>query len=96
MDRVQSLNSHFSPQLASQSDLIKTTIISEKKIAIVEMLPKNGGKFIFLEQPVIRAVSDELLRLEGERGVSVIILTGKEGTPSFATGASIPEIQGQT
>ena len=56
------------------------------------MLPQKG-KFIFLDSAMIRAVSDELLKLEKDKSVSVVILTGKEGSPSFATGASIPEIQ---
>ena len=93
--RLAVLNQHFSNQVVVASrDLIKTTIYPESKVAMVEMTPPS--KLIFLSRPLIQQVSDELTDLEKNPSVNVVILTGKVGTPSFATGANINELRDST
>lgn len=70
--------------------MTKTTILADKKVAILEMTPPT--KLIFLTTPLIIEVSNKLLELQQNEDVSVVILTGKIGSPSFATGANINEI----
>ena len=61
------------------------------KVALLEIMP--SGKLIFLGIPVIRAISDELERLEQDQGCSCVVLTGQRGNASFATGANIAELE---
>ena len=90
MHRLQNLNASFVASQTSQQALTKTTIYADKKVAILEMTPPT--KLIFLTTPLIIEVSNQLLELQQNEQVSVVILTGKIGSPSFATGANINEI----
>ena len=90
MHRLQNLNASFVASQTSQQALTKTTIYADKKVAILEMTPPT--KLIFLTTPLIIEVSNQLLELQQNEEVSVVILTGKIGSPSFATGANINEI----
>ena len=94
MIRLNLLNSHFSSNVAAQSaeSLVKTTMF--EKVALVELNPPT--KLIFLSFPLIKALGDELTRLEKNPAVSVVVLTGKRGSSSFATGADINELKAQT
>ena len=92
MLRLNLLNSHFGPQLSGASaepSLVKTTMYD--KVALVELNPPT--KLIFLSFPLIRALGDELTRLEKDPSVSAVVLTGKRGSSSFATGADINELK---
>merc|ERR1712166_582789 len=90
MFRLNHLNSHFAPHLsASSPNLVKTTMYD--KVALVELNPPS--KLIFLSYPLIKALGDELTRLEKDPAVSVVVLTGKRGSSSFATGADINELK---
>ena len=64
------------------------------KVAVVELSPPT--KLIFLTKPLMIQLSDTLLNLEKDPKVSVAIITGKQGTASFATGANIQELQEST
>ena len=70
--------------------LTKTTIYHDRKVAILEMTPPT--KLIFLTTPLVIEISNQLRELESNPAVSAVILTGKIGSPSFATGADINEI----
>jgi enoyl-CoA hydratase/carnithine racemase len=69
--------------------LVKTTL--HGNVALVELNPPT--KLIFLSLPLMRDLNDELIALEKNDAVSVVILTGKLGSPSFATGANINELR---
>ena len=84
------MNAQFEASKTTQKALTKTTIMADKKIAILEMTPPT--KLIFLTTPLIIEVSNKLLELQQNDEVNVVILTGKIGSPSFATGANINEI----
>lgn len=89
MFRLDLLNSHFAPQHSASESLVRTTMYD--KVALVELNPPT--KLIFLSYPLIKALGDELTRLEKDSGVSVVVLTGKRGSSSFATGADINELK---
>jgi len=61
------------------------------RVALVELNPPT--KLIFLSFPLIKALGDELTKHEKDPGVSVVVLTGKRGSSSFATGADINELK---
>ena len=65
--------------------------MAAEKIAIVEMDPPT--KLIFINVPLMKQICEELLRLEKNPGVASIIITGRQGSPSFAVGADIKEIK---
>ena len=90
MLRLSILNSHFAPHLSgSPEPLVKTTMYD--RVALVELNPPT--KLIFLSFPLIKALGDELTKHEKDPGVSVVVLTGKRGSSSFATGADINELK---
>lgn len=62
-----------------------------RKIALVEMDPPKA-KLIFLSRPLIKDLNEVLLQIENDDRVNVVILTGRLGSPSFATGANINEL----
>ena len=89
MHRLRTLNTHFAPHSSSTPSLVKTTLYD--RVALLELSPPT--KLIFLSYSLVKAIGDELTRLEQDPGVSVVILTGKRGSSSFATGADINELR---
>jgi len=86
MDRIKSLDKQF-----ENNKLIKVTLVKEKKVAIVELNPPT--QLTFLSLPLMKELNETLLIMEKNQEISVIILTGKQGSNSFATGANINELK---
>ena len=58
MDRVKNLNNQFD----NKDQLIKVTVLKDKKVAIVEFNPPTS--LTFLSLPIIKALNQQLLSLE--------------------------------
>jgi len=89
LQRLSILDSHFT---ASAPSLVKTTMYD--RVALVELNPPT--KLIFLTKPLMAELTEEFLRLEKDPQTSVVVLTGKLGNASFATGANINELHEST
>ena len=89
MKRLTSLNTHFT---SNPTSVTRTTI--HDNVAVLELNPPT--KLIFLSYGLIKEIGDELTKLEQDPKIAVVILTGKIGSSSFATGADINELKVQT